>query len=33
MEGCDDIKVPVFQGDNMKTITKKVKILIGLQNA
>lgn len=30
MEGCDDIKVPVFHNDNMKTITHKVRILIGL---
>lgn len=31
MEGKDDIKVPVFHGDNMKTITHKVKLLMGLE--
>lgn len=30
MEGKDDIKVPVFHGDSMRTITHKVKLLMGL---
>lgn len=33
MEGSEDIKVPVFSTDNMKTITHKVKVLMGLENA
>jgi hypothetical protein len=33
MEGSEDIKVPVFATDNMKTITHKVKVLMGLENA
>ena len=30
MEGADDIRVPVFHNDNMKTITYKVKVLMGI---
>lgn len=33
MEGSEDIKVPVFQSDTMKTITHKVKVLMGLEGA
>jgi len=30
MSGYDEVKVPVFQTDTMKTITHKVKVLMGL---
>jgi hypothetical protein len=33
MAGYDDVKVPVFHRDNMKTITHKVKIMVGLEYA
>ena len=30
MEGFDDVKIPVFNTDNMKSITHKVRILLGI---
>ena len=30
MEGSEDVKVPVFNSDTLKTITHKVRVLMGL---
>jgi hypothetical protein len=30
MVGYDDVKVPVYHRDNMRTITHRVKIMLGL---
>lgn len=32
MEGLKDIKIPVYEGDKIKAITEKVKLMIGEDN-
>lgn len=31
MEGSDSVKVPVFQSDNIKSVTEKVRLMIHLE--